>query len=447
MNLKTRRILYISFIIAFFLITPPVLFYAAGYKFNLENGLKMEKTGAFIVDSQPRNADIYINGKLQQAFFKNYLSQEKNNIKTPAKIKNLLPGEYEVRMELEGYLPWVKKLTIPPNTSTYAEDVFLFKKGLPALAEQGKIVDYAMSPDKKKIASLADGKIIISDLNGGAGKKLPAPDGSGKLSWSPDGKMILIGNTAISADSGKMIDLQSYSAETANCAWNENNADEIYCQSPGMIKKIKLPAKIAEEVIGIRADNYLIKSGYAYLVNNANGGAAMSIVKISDKQTVANISLPEGAYEFLNAENELINLYDKNRRVLYLIDPSSLNYSPLRATVDNVNEARWISGGRLLCSNDYEIWIFNPDNGAKTLLTRVSEKIISAVWHPNDNYIIYNTGNSIYAIELDEREKRNVTEIAKMINISKLLINAEGDNLYFSAQAGKQEGLFSLNIN
>src|SRR3989344_4788562 len=98
MTLKVRRIISLIFILLFLTIAPAIVLYAAGFKFNKNN---------FIV--------------------------------TPAKIKNLLPGEYNLSLELNGYSGWQKKLTIYPGSSTFAEDIYLFKNDLPVQIFPAKI--------------------------------------------------------------------------------------------------------------------------------------------------------------------------------------------------------------------------------------------------------------------------------------------------------------------
>lgn len=407
----------------------------------------MEKTGALILDTLPQNADIYINGKLQQTLLKQYFSQGESHTTTPAKIKNLLPGEYDIKMELEGYLPWEKKLTIYPNTSTYAEDVFLFKKGLPALAAQGKIIDYQLSPDKNKIAASTDNKTIVYYLNDGATKEF-AVQNAAKLLWSPDSKKILANNSIINIYTGESAAINNDGKNAlSGCAWNPDNGDEIFCRSGETIKRLNLPAKTSEEILaGPQICDYLIKNDYGYAIDKKN--SKMNIIKIADKKIAATVNLPgSDNYTFINETGRLINLFDQNHGTLYLIDPSSLNFNPLKETINNVKGAYWINNNQLLYFNDYEIWTLNLETGGRTLLTRISEKINSAIWHTNNNYALYSTDEGIYAIELDEREKRNITQIISLNNVSKLLIDPEGINLYFYAQAGKQEGLFSLNIN
>ena len=112
MTLKTRRLLYISFILAFLIITSSLILYATGYRIKLtwpiDFNQTFQKTGMFIFDTEPHGAKIYLNKKPQELFFKKIFTREESFIKTPTKIKNLLPGEYDITLELEGYWPWRK---------------------------------------------------------------------------------------------------------------------------------------------------------------------------------------------------------------------------------------------------------------------------------------------------------------------------------------------------
>ena len=164
MNLKTRRYLYITFILAFLTITPAVWLYAAGYK--LGSGFKFEKTGILIFDSEPHGATIYLNDKIQKSFIQSLTKPDTAIIKTPAKIKGLLPEEYSVRLELDGYWPWEKKLEIKGEQSTYAENITLFRNNLPLNISQGNFDKVSLSPDQTwLIANNSTSVILVNLLN------------------------------------------------------------------------------------------------------------------------------------------------------------------------------------------------------------------------------------------------------------------------------------------
>ncbi|KKR32678.1 MAG: hypothetical protein UT64_C0026G0020 [Candidatus Falkowbacteria bacterium GW2011_GWF2_39_8] len=101
MTLTTRRFLYITFILSFLIITPLVILYANGYTFSL-NKKSIVKTGMLVLNTKPESANIYLNGVPEETFLGSYFGK-RIKVTTPAKIKNIIPGEYLVRVELENY--------------------------------------------------------------------------------------------------------------------------------------------------------------------------------------------------------------------------------------------------------------------------------------------------------------------------------------------------------
>ena len=121
-------------------------------------------------------------------------------------------------------------------------------------------------------------------------------------------------------------------------------------------------------------------------------------------------------------------------------------FGPLKETINNITESFWVNDNKLIYHNDFEIWIYERNNFKKTILTRISDKINTVLWHPSNNYIIYSTNESLFTIELDDREKHNTNHLIRLNNINFLNINNSGDTLYFYSELGKQVGLFKLAI-
>ena len=169
MTKKTRTKLFLLFIAIFFIITPAIAFYAAGYKINLTWPINLKhiiiKTGMIIIETDPTNAKITLNGKTQEKLLNKYFSNDKNYIKTPAKIKNLLPGDYDIKLEIDGYWPWHKKLKIYPGESTAIEGIYLFKKDIPQQIINFKSELSSQSKDNKKIAIINNKELKIIDSN------------------------------------------------------------------------------------------------------------------------------------------------------------------------------------------------------------------------------------------------------------------------------------------
>jgi dipeptidyl aminopeptidase/acylaminoacyl peptidase len=455
MSLKTRRILFIFFILLFITITPLVIFYAAGYELSFKNIKKggFQKTGMLVLDTVPPGAKIYLNGKPQQLFFKKYFSGGESFVSTPAKIKNIAPGEYIVKMEKDGYSPWEKKLSVFSGMSAYAEDVSLFKKSLPLLAANGKIKNVSYSPDKRYLAAVQDEKINIIDTDKNVLLTInteKSASGTNEILWSPDSKKIMAERIIYNTANGSIeFNLKQATSDSLDIKWGENN-DEIFyikkTKGENLINSFNLTTKEEKSILKEKEImDFIIKAGRLYYISRGLARSDFKAAEISSGKIISSIELPYSSeYEFINPVQELINLIDKKHQTLYLIDP--FPQFPLKETINNVKYTDWNEGGKLLYGNDFEIWLFDLNSRQNILLTRISETINNIFWHPNNNYIIYLTGDTVNALELDDREKRNLTEIVRLDKISDIFLNKKGDALYFVSQIGNEEGLFKLII-
>lgn len=458
MSLRTRRILFIFFILLFITIAPLVIFYAAGYKLSFKNIKKggLQKTGMLILDTIPPGAKIYLNGKPQQLFFNKYFGGAENFVSTPAKIKNITPGEYIVKMEKDGYLPWEKKLSVFPGMSAYAEDVSLFKKSLPLLVAGGKINKVSRSPDKKYLAAVQDEKINIVNTEEDGLLAVNAEknaSGTNEILWSPDNKEVIINRKIYNAANGmaefNLTKIIPGASNMSNVKWGENNNEIFFIKknkTRNLIYRFNLITKEEENILSEKEiADFMVKDERLYYVSRNASGSYFNALEIDSRKNVLNIELPYFLkYELINPEKELINLIDRKHQILYLIDPFSR--FPFKEIISNVKYAGWNEKGKLLYGNDFELWLFDSNSRQNTLLTRISETIQSGFWHPNNNYILYSAGNAINTLELDDREKRNLAEIIRLDKMSDVFLNKKGDLLYFVSQIGNEEGLFKLVI-
>ncbi len=145
MTKKTRKILFFGCAVLFVLFAPLAIIYSQGYRINFspEEGEKIiTQTGGLFLKIQPRQAEVYIDGKLKENtdfFFGSLL------------VESLLPGKYTIEVKKEGYSSWQKTLEIKEKTVTEAKDIVLFSEnpGIETLAEN--IQDFWFSPDQKKL--------------------------------------------------------------------------------------------------------------------------------------------------------------------------------------------------------------------------------------------------------------------------------------------------------
>jgi len=115
MTRRTRRILFIIFVLVFLIATPGVLFYAVGYSIDWQNS-RLIKTGAFYFDGLPRAARIFING-------------QQSNL-TPSFVSRLAPAQYLVQIRKDGFTAWQKNLSVQEQITTEARNILLIPQNL-----------------------------------------------------------------------------------------------------------------------------------------------------------------------------------------------------------------------------------------------------------------------------------------------------------------------------
>lgn len=147
MRLLYRRLIFYVLVLIFLIGAPALAAYTSGYRWNSKQ-YRVVKTGALSVESNPSDAAIIINGATYAH--------------TPALITKLLPGQYEIALEKEGFFSWKKNLLISSGQTTFAHEVALFKKSGP------KIIDHNSPPPPLNLRGGADNNPPLK-IRGGVG--------------------------------------------------------------------------------------------------------------------------------------------------------------------------------------------------------------------------------------------------------------------------------------
>lgn len=171
------------------------IFFAKGYRLNIgteDNTIDVSPSGLLVANSEPNGAQVFANGKLKTA--------TNNTI-------SLSPGEYDIEVKKEGFIPWKKHLIIKQEEVTQI-DAFLIQAApsLTPLTFSG-IVNPQVNDDFTKIAYAVPpegdngekaGLWILETVNLPLGfNRDPRRITDGDLSeaqwqWSPDGREIML---------------------------------------------------------------------------------------------------------------------------------------------------------------------------------------------------------------------------------------------------------------
>ena len=124
MTLKTRKILFLICLLIFIAGVPTLVGYAFGYRYNLKNNCLI-KTGAFLIKTQPREINVYLDGELQD---NKMMITPKGLIDKFIIITGLEPKNYLLEIKSKNYHSWKKNLKIKEGLVTKVNDIILLPK-------------------------------------------------------------------------------------------------------------------------------------------------------------------------------------------------------------------------------------------------------------------------------------------------------------------------------
>ena len=439
MTKKTRD--YIFYFFIFFFVTGTVLIslYASGYKFNLSWPLKFNrfliKTGMIAVDTVPSGAVVYLNDIPQSNLSLNPFKTE--YLTTAAKVKNVLPGEYTLRLEREGYWPFQKKISIYSGQTTFAEDINLFRNDTPLLIAKAEETEPSLSASRRYLFIPSTRTMITLKNN----EERAIPLSEREAVWLKDSDKLLSAANIYGFDPAGDIDYMSLIGSGASNWRLDENQGRLYYQNKNSLNYLKLSDRTSIlAVSGETYGAYMPKGDNLYFVSTSQGKTAVKKYSLSSQKIEGELSLPAvGQYEFRPNDSNYLELYDKQNKTLYILNPDNIQ-SGIQM-IKNAISWQWLDEDNLLYHNNWEIYRFNLNSGSSDLLTRVGEEITKLIWNRDSDYLIYSTANSLNALDT---KMNTATKIYSTDKISGAVLDEKDNILYFWAQTGNESGVYKM---
>jgi len=385
----------LSFLAIFLLAAPAIVLYSQGYRVDLENK-KFSQTGGLFLKVMPKQAEVYLDGKLSKKtdfFFGSVL------------LENLLPQKYKVEVKKEGFYTWEKTLEIKEKQVAEAKNIILFPEDPKFSVLFSEVENFWFSPDQKKIVlkeNTQDGLwslklyetekkvkthlIYEADISGQSADLI-------SLEFSPDAKKI-------SLEAGVREQLRYY----------EIDLDK----TPAVLTRKEAPLLPPENTLALfKSSNeiyYLDSFGYLYKTDSS----------FETKEKINEIPFPVT----LETEYKIRKIGDlfflQKEKFVYELNVVSKSFEMF---FEGINDLKLSPGSKkLLYYSDYEIWlIFLEDDlpihqtGDKIFLVRLSEKIKDCSWL-GSNYLVFTAGNKIKISETDNRDGINIVDIKQTKN-------------------------------
>jgi PEGA domain len=430
-----KRLLLACFLVLFILLVPILLSQTLGYKYNWHKN-KFEATGILFIKTYPRAVDILLNNELLDD-------------KTPFQKSKLSPGEYNLKIQKDNYLSWEKNLNIYEHSTTFVEDVVLFKRALPTPLQKIDIQETTSSNsdysyilgttnNEQKLLQLDSNNSEILELKKWSVDKkiniVSVSDNNTKLIYKQGGiyKLLFINNTDID------IALSGLSqAFWQNIVWHKSTDNIIYSLHNTVLYEINIstmPVVITKSIPNVI--DFFTHEDKVYFLEAVDDANQVTLFQANKNFTNLEpiILLPKtNNIEYITSDG-MISIIDVTNSFLYLLDTNENNI--IAKVYPNVKSANWYDKNfdKVLFWNDNEISVYYKYRNETQLITRVSDPIKKVWWHPNGTYIFYQQGNKINIVEFDSRDKKNNYEIVSLDSDQLFIINNKGDQiLYYSS--------------
>lgn len=442
-----RPFLFWLFVILFTATSSSVLFYTFGYRFNFDRGIFIY-TGSISVKTSPETVDIRIDNEL--------IPQKSLGILNRSiLISGLAPGEHFIEVSAPGYTPWSKKTTVQSGLSTEFWNVFLVKENneperIAPTAGAIKVFQ-AREQGTLAVATVKNGILEVTILNTNeetseqifslAGVTLPG-EGEENIEWSPDDKKILIPVEQAGTRSYFVVDIASklttpltlYTKTEADMKlshprWDPERRNYLLYLENNTLRRIDtgspdvLPVTIKENV-----RSYNFSSQDIYYLSNDNGIVyqipANSTADESKQITTTSIELiPDSAYTLILYDALRLTINEQKTGKLWVYNKLSSSEIIFRVIADRgVRGVQFSDDGKKLLyfsGNEFSVyflrdWEAQPlrEHDTSFQIARFSNAINNVVWAEDYEHILFSLSNSAKIIEIDNRDKRNIADLA-----------------------------------
>lgn len=470
---KFKKIFFWLLVLVFLIVSPLVVYYAMGYRFNLERGIFIY-SGSVTIKPTPREVEVKIDGKRVSTGLVNFLNYSYH-------MGSIFPGKYMIEVGSPGYLPWSKEVHVHSGVSTEFWNVFLARENYTQIEYPTQNVEnFFISPDGKRIALAeeSDNKLWIKILDVKKEEILYTfsiddsqllDSKKENIEWSPrEGRLIVpvlrngkneyyiinIGNEEVYNLSEKI-----KREDIRKIRWSSDDRNTLFYISENNLYRLDLEnpdnqVLAAENILGYDLSGpsiyYLSADNKIIYRKNISGRGEM------DQITTESIEAGGGDnFEMIIYDEDRIAVISQEKK-LYLYNKGELTEG-VREIAQNIEGIHFSNDGKKLAfwsNNEIAVyftrkWETQPsrEEGQKLDVVRFSQPIKNVGWFKDYEHLIFSSGNQIKIAELDNRSIKNINDLVNNnLDDFKATYNQREDNLFFVDRKGEVKKLCSISL-
>ncbi|MDP3985669.1 MAG: PEGA domain-containing protein [bacterium] len=447
-----RILIFYTFFLLFLIAAPVLLLYTSGYRYNFNRG-RLEQVGALLLKSTPRGATIVLNGNPAVEA-------------TPALLQ-LPQNEYQIEIKKDGHRSWSKTLSVRSQETTFAEDIVLWKEAAAETIFEIPHTQSWISPNLRFIIlkTLSDkNDFLLYDTTLSVETLLPFETEPEEIQFSPSGNSLLVFHpsppgtirpfSVIRLETQKPVPLaHSEIAKFESVRWGDTDGT-LYGIHQGILSAVNLftgtvdPIAQSGSSFAIRGTDVWSIQNFA-ATNRAHLQKSRAGSPETPPETVVELPYP-GTYSIVGTEGSSLMLERLfSERHILVIDTRAPKTIQLEITGEHFRARKNRDNEvELLTWNDFELWRGNVRSGAVELLRRQSDPIQMALWYPRGEYVLFASQGRIEALELDDRDTRNLTRLFDSASkpITAFSIDPRNTQLLFTASTPEEGGVMTLEL-
>lgn len=390
MTVTTRRVLYISFTIAFLLCAIVILLASAGFRFDWSRRT-FYRYGLVSISAEPRPDRILVDNR------------ERSISGDPLRVPSLTPGSHTIRLERAGYFPWERTFSLRSGEAIAEEHVRLFRQeSAQTLADDAVLARVSSSERLIAVVRSVTPKLVLVDMEGRTTTLADTLDGAvADIAWSSNGETLFV--ASVENDATTLFALGLKGEELARVRvpgkamkllpWQDSRS-EIVILRDGLLERVDFTTGqrqlLARDVLDATIQHRMLVFAEAT-------GRILRLRSINDDpEATATVGRLSEARFVPSPSDTLTFLADGNR--LFLV---RLNSNPVRVSIFNdTTNASWGDENRfLLFGNDVGLSLLEIDQDDPVVLRRTSDPIGNMWWLEPPYYVLVKQATTLLLVD------------------------------------------------
>lgn len=477
---RYRTLLFLFFSLSFFVAAGSILFYAYGYRFSFERGIFIY-TGSLSLKANVETVNIEIDN---EAIPEKRLGLLNNSIH----IAGLNPGEHFIKISALGYKAWEKKFVITSGLTTEFWNIYLVQESYEreAVLETTHTLKMFQAPNGL-FATIKKNEdrysVDVLDIGGEENTEVFAtsdaaflPSSETNIEWSPESHKLIVPLVKDDLPFFTVVDIktaESFALSTATTLttpiraprWDATTKDFLFFLSEDTLYRFDTrssddPLRVvsthvaAYDLSGNKLYYLSSDNGLIYEINgNGNDGSPTEITNVP-------VTFHEGGiYSLIVYDDTRLSVIEEQTGTLFVYNEKA--ETPLKELGNGIVSIQYSDDGKKLLfytGNEIAVyfnqnWEAQPFRALDSIVqvARFSAPIRNVQWAEDYEHVIFSLGKSIKMIELDNRDRRDLTDLLTLDTPPLQILSRFGaDTLYIvletSTDALGGNTVFGINL-